>query len=262
MRNLLSLAMVAATASAFAYMPVYSVNIDAMPTGDVASDGVSSLVASGGNNAAVIADPTGAGRGQVIKLSAPIPRNDDGSGNFRRMSGAIFTWGTLGGSTDLANASYTQIRVKYDVYVVDGKFQNLYYGNSGRDTNFGQTINDGRWFRFGGTQTANGTVTAGRWWSVELVWDKAAGGSRAGKIMSGSDVYNVSAAGLGLVSDPTGSDPVAFYRFNIRTVTDFRPAGPASEWYVDNFMVEAVPEPASMAVLGLGALALIRRRRA
>lgn len=259
MRNLLILACVAGTASAFAYVPIYSVNIDSMPTGDVASAGVSSLTAAGGNNAAVVADPTGAGRGQVIKLSAPIPRNDDGTGNFRRVSGAIFTWGTLGGPLDLAMPGYTQIRVKYDVFVVDGKFQNLYFTNGGQDANFSQTINDGRWFRFGGSQTANGTVTAGRWWSVTLEYDKAGAGTRAGSITNGVNTYNVSATGLGLSNDPSAQ---AFYRFNVRTVTDFRPGGPASEWYVDNFSVEAVPEPATMAVLGLGALAVIRRRRA
>lgn len=256
MKQITVLSALAVVSASQAYNPVYSLNIDSMQLGDVGSQGVSSLVANGGNNAGVVADPTGAGRGQVIKLSAPAP-----TGNQRRVSGAIFTWSTPGGQLDLADPVYPRIRVKFDAWVSTGKFQNLYFGNSGRDTNFTQTINDGSWFRFGGTQTANGTVTAGRWWSVTLEWDKAGSGSRKATIISGSDSYEVTATGLGLSADPLSTDPARFYRFNVRSVTDNRPNGPDSEWYIDNVSVEAVPEPGTLAVLGLGVAALVRRRR-
>lgn len=259
MRKTLTLVLAGAACSAFAYVPIYTLDIDSMPLGDVDSQGVSSLTANGGANASVIADPTGAGRGQVIRLFAPTP-----SGNERRISGAVFAWDTAGGPLDLVDPTWTQIRVRFDVFAVngnDGSFQNLYFTNSGRDANFGQTINDGNWFRFGGTQTANGTIAAGRWWSVTLDWDKVAD-TRVGTITDGVDTYTVTASGLGLVSDPTPGDPLAFYRFNIRTVTDNRPnANRDALWYVDNVSVEAVPEPATFAALGLGALALMRRRK-
>jgi len=259
MKRLLTLATVAGAASAFAGVPIYTLDIDSLATGALnGTQGASSITSTGGNAAEVIADPTGAGRNQVIKLSTPIPRDTNGTGNYRRMSGAVFTWDTLGGPKDLVNATWKSITVKFDLYVGPNNFQNLYFGNSNRDTNFGQTVNDGGWLGFG-SNTANGTFKSGKWWSVTLDWDKVLG-TRAGSFTDGVNTYNTAGTGLSFAADPsTGS--AAFYRFNIRTVTDNRPGGPGSLWYVDNVKVSAVPEPASLSVLGLGALALIRRRR-
>jgi len=45
------------------------------------------------------------------------------------------------------------------------------------------------------------------------------------------------------------------------TKIDFNGAGGDGEWGIDNVMYGAVPEPATMAALGLGVAAMIRRRK-
>ena len=65
-------------------------------------------------------------------------------------------------------------------------------------------------------------------------------------------------------------NPDAYKRFTYNATTSALPgnsiltfqfANPTTTFHVDNVSVQAVPEPASFAALGLGALGLLRRRR-
>ncbi len=63
---------------------------------------------------------------------------------------------------------------------------------------------------------------------------------------------------LALEADPSAQTFTSFVTTQSAGVTSYR--YPASR-YTANLVVSGVPEPASMAALGLGALALLRRRR-
>ncbi len=193
-------------------------------------------VGSGGYDPAIV--DLGSPAGKVLKLSTPIPRNPDGTGNFRRESIATVSF------ADQYNAAYP-VTVKFDIWLPD-TFQNVYF-NQGASANFAQTINDGKWIRVfsGGAQTAGGTFPTSQWVSVEMTWDFAAN-LRTSKVN-----------GVPLDTALTYSSANPFNKFNIRVVTDNRPGGPEALAYLDNFVV--TPEPTSLLLLGLTSL-LLRRR--
>lgn len=94
------------------------------------------------------------------------------------------------------------------------------------------------------TTTAAGLATLNRWNKVELTMNFATGTASAS--LNGSNI------GL------TGS----FTRTALADVDLFssRAVGATHLGWFDDYRVEAVPEPASMTALGLGVLALLRRR--
>jgi len=193
-------------------------------------------VGSGGYNPAIIELDEGSGK--VLKLSTPIPRDPDGSGNYRRESIATVSF------AEQVNAAYP-VTLKFDIWLPDS-FQNVYF-NQGSGTNFAQTINAGKWIRvFGdGNRTDGGPFPTSQWVSVEMTWDYAAN-LRTSKVN-----------GVALDTDLAYASAESFTQFNIRVVTDNRPGGPEALAYIDNFVV--TPEPTSLLLLGLTGL-LLRRR--
>jgi hypothetical protein len=97
-----------------------------------------------------------------------------------------------------------------------------------------------------GTTPAGGmTITAGQWTHIDLNLATLAG---AGNVQgfTGNGVIDQGATSKGVLES--------------LALTSLGNAGPYTV-YLDNFRVGAVPEPASMAALGLGVAALLRRRR-
>ncbi len=182
---------------------------------------------------------------RVLQLSADIPRDPSGEGNYRRQSIAAYSFGA-----DLAAAGWDSVTISFDVYAVPGNFQNFYWW-AGTTSRFGQTYNDGQWIRgfHEGPVVPGGTHAAGEWHTVSLTWDFINGTRRA--VVDGVDQGVI--AGLDLAG--------GLSEFSIRMVTDNRPGGPAGLGYVDNFLVTAVPTPSAALPLAAGACLAARRRR-
>jgi len=77
---------------------------------------------------------------------------------------------------------------------------------------------------------------------------------------SGTDFANLagSIGGVSVFVIPTGTNKGAL--FFMGNITSFAIGG--NDVYVDNIVASQVPEPATLAMLGLGGLALIRKKRA
>jgi hypothetical protein len=98
-----------------------------------------------------------------------------------------------------------------------------------------------------GTATATNLVAlTDRWNKLELVMDFNAGTARA--VLNG-----VASANSITISTANGVADVDLY--------SVRNNGATSASHYDNYMVQAVPEPATMTVLVLGLAAIARRRK-
>ena len=103
------------------------------------------------------------------------------------------------------------------------------------------------------------TGFSGNWFNTLLAFNGATGGWRQGAasitlpLTAGTQTITVDYSAL---TKPLASDSwfQIFLGFN-------GPAGAPRDFYVDNFRTAPVPEPATIAVLAVGALALLRRRR-
>jgi hypothetical protein len=95
------------------------------------------------------------------------------------------------------------------------------------------------------------TLTANTWYTIGISINFATGA------VTGS--VNGNSLGISTTTNQTTLGDVDLYvnAFGVGTGT----SGGFNNIYVDNYMVQAVPEPATMAALGLGVAALIRRRR-
>ena len=104
------------------------------------------------------------------------------------------------------------------------------------------------------------TVSSSAWFNLQVIQTY---------VNATSSVFSFAVNGVNLTS---GTSTVAYTLNNAGGVgltdadlhmTTFSGTFPtlAADYYADNYRVEAVPEPASMAALGLGLVAIIRRRR-
>lgn len=211
---------------------------------------------------------------------------------FSPMNGSTQSLRMTGGTTSTRLARFLGetinsgvVRVGYDIYQSPriGSSSNLVMGtlyyNAGSTTQIFQpyaqngggagaaqnafTDTDGiGGSAYGGTGWIDGTITPEHWYRLEFDIDFTA------KTISNGTLYDIATGAKVLYKS---SDKV-FYLNNNGTNTWYdqldrfgvRLAGQTTTgegWNIDNFSIQSVPEPATMAVLGLGALALIKRRR-
>jgi len=138
------------------------------------------------------------------------------------------------------------------------------FGTSGIFQQFstaaGQVWNGGAWIlNFSGDQMGGGQVAA-----VNIEWIQADGSSQSAITPFISNGTFTAASGVDrwTLQTITGTAPAdaAFVRFVLIT-GDFLPGGPGGAPFYDNAFLEAVPEPSSSALLGLGGLMLVGIRR-
>jgi len=108
----------------------------------------------------------------------------------------------------------------------------------------------------GGQAVFSSGFDANQWYHALLEWDPSAGTlyGRVTLLSDGSLVGEQTATGLGSI---TGIDRLA-----ISEVGHTYASGATAYGYIDNVVVSQTPEPATLSLLALGGLALIRRKRA
>ena len=206
-----------------------------------------------------------------------------GSGSYQTVSNAVsfaggqsLTFAPAGGSsfasvirsfTSVANTAYTlstKIRIA-GTTSVDRTFGLYLSTTTLGNTYLGATISGAGGLRVGKTwsdtykTTADATAAAGtfadRWLDLVLKLDGAGNGTVAFSGFSDGAVYNYSFTG---VTNTSGTKYV-----NVGTDYLATTASPGTGSFDNLSLVSTtpVPEPATMAILGLGAAALLRRKR-
>lgn len=165
----------------------------------------------------------------------------------------------------LTIADYTQVTVQMDLTLpVPGtQRHNMYWDFDGVANKFDQTINDGgntRMIRDGAQINIGGGATPSTETVLTLKWvfDNVAG--TVDTFFGATQFDNGLAKTLGAAINP-GTPAATFSEFSFDLVKDWWQAPFGYEVYVDNFRVSAVPEPATLGLIGLGALLVLRRRR-
>lgn len=167
-------------------------------------------------------------------------------------TGGNFAWKDIVPVYDGAASSNKLVRARTDVFVGSNAGL-LGRGGLRAYTALGATIVSGGYFRSDGNlYNGNGAVLLGSnaawmntWVSLEVRMNFAAANYTV--LVNGVQVGAAQALGSTTLED------VDFFNSNSVGAADIK---------YDNFKVEAVPEPGSILALGLGAVALMRRRRA
>ncbi|MEX2242642.1 MAG: PEP-CTERM sorting domain-containing protein [Fimbriimonadaceae bacterium] len=125
-----------------------------------------------------------------------------------------------------------------------------------------QTQSGATMFNTMGFYTGNGSGTTTFWTDPPVFFTLATPFQNAHMTLWASDAATIN---VGLDTDFDGNDDQVHTRhLNLGAMTFGTQVGLSvfgTNTTIDNFQASVVPEPASMAALGLGALALVRRRR-
>lgn len=154
---------------------------------------------------------------------------------------------------DLVAAGYTEVTASMDIYREnDGWNSNLWYWGAGNNPTYGlqwdasgsaTTLPVG----FGGAGTA--TVLDG-WATLSVTWN----------FVTGDAIGDYNGLHTVLANDPTSYNEFNGWHMHlIRENAD--PGRGAETLWIDNLTVTAIPEPATLALFGIGALAMLRRRK-
>jgi hypothetical protein len=204
-------------------------------------NGFAEIVAGSGSRPLVVIGPDPAAHGQAVRLQIPDLQGSN--------SGLHVT------IPDLISAGYTQVTVSFDIYrETDQWNSNLWWAwvDAGTPT-YGL-----QWDAAGGTNTtlpfgfaagAKSTPTIkDKWVNLTQTWDFTTGMATS----SYNGVAVDTAFPISGITSLTGWD--------LYLAHDEATGSGAEVAWIDNFVITAVPEPATLFLLGLGACAAVRRR--
>lgn len=189
-----------------------------------------------------------------------------------------------------SNVVATPIATSIDGSSTNGLGNNSSPGGAGTSGGLQVDWTSGNWFAFGGPDSANranflaalgstetptgitgasGTIlmdytkpatVSGTYFQVGVHFNYDGGWAVFG---TASEVDNGNGTFTGVVpytiNDTTASGHFWWWQFGIYYNSDYTPDG---TFVIDNIRVQQVPEPASLALISVGGIALIRRRRA
>lgn len=233
----LTTCLASATLVAGAGALTYFQDFEGMSQGELDGQGGWVGYTSGGNTPQVV-DYFG---NQVVLLETP-----DVSGTFSVMELAV---------DDLVALGYTKVTVTFDILRRDldvSLVQNLwwYWFDTGTPTYGLQWDQGSQTMPFGFNPNSSATPTIfNRFVTLKQEWDLGTGLAQSWYDGNPVDVdYPITG-----IAELTG--------WAIYLAHDAATGTGRAEAYIDNFSIEAVPEPTSLAALALGAAVLLRRRR-
>ncbi|MBS1706844.1 MAG: PEP-CTERM sorting domain-containing protein [Armatimonadetes bacterium] len=121
------------------------------------------------------------------------------------------------------------------------------------------TWNDTTTFNYIGYTIPKATLR-GAWFGLDLYTNMATS-TASGFLTLGSTTYYLGSVALDPTQTNVGIGDLDFFAGNPSSGSQTGTTAAANSVYFDNYGVETVPEPATMAALGLGLAAVIRRRK-
>ncbi|MBK9119535.1 MAG: PEP-CTERM sorting domain-containing protein [Phycisphaerales bacterium] len=238
--------------TASAQVTIYQQDFSGMPNGPLTGEWAGSGLQQGGVPV-VVNDGEGLAYMQLEVFAVPADNA------FRQESRAVLT---LPNPVDLT--AWTSVKIEFDMTLpfTGNNGHNIYWDFDNTPNKFGQTRNDGNWARMvqGGTQsnTLDPPVLVTTDNTYHMVWDfNLAGTPSVTTSINGNVIDTAYAGDGGSLFWQTGGNELT--HLSLALVKDFRTAPFGMTLQLDNFLITAVPEPASLLLVGLAGL-FIRRR--